>query len=257
MFKPKGIIKSLKHQEIQVSEEFSILCWNVAKLTLKSSYKEFVDTLIKEYGLDILLLQEVKKSLSHELELQDYSYVLSPNIETKKHLFGVLSAFKSSCHSEQSLLSKKQELRYATHKTSLITHHKISDEKTLLIVNLHAINFVKSSVFKHELDELRISIEKHQGAMIIAGDFNTWSAKRISYLREFSSSLELKQVDFTHEKDIKRVFSNTLDHIFYRGVELVSSVVVNSKKISDHNPIIAKFKLYSINSTTSSNANLC
>jgi len=243
MFKPKGIIKFLKHQDIQMSEEFSILCWNVAKLTLKSSYKQFVDTLIKEHKLDILLLQEVKKHLSHELELQDYSYVLSPNIETKKHLFGVLSAFKSSCHNEHTLLSKKQELRYATHKTSLITHHKISDERTLLIVNLHAINFVKSSDFKHELDELHVSIKNHQGAMIVAGDFNTWNAKRISYLREFTHSLELKQVDFSNTKDIKRVFSNTLDYIFYRGVELLSSSVVNSKKISDHNPIIAKFKL--------------
>ncbi|ABB44435.1 Endonuclease/exonuclease/phosphatase [Sulfurimonas denitrificans DSM 1251] len=243
MFKPKSIIKSLKHQELDLSQEFNLLCWNVAKLTLKSSYKEFVDSLIHEHKLDILLLQEVKKHLSHEIELQDYSYVLSPNIETKKHIFGVLSAFKTSCHSERSLLSKKQELRYATHKTSLITYHKISNEQTLLIANLHAINFVKSSDFKHELDELHVGIKNHQGAMIVAGDFNTWSAKRVSYLREFSSSLELKQVDFKNEKDIKRVFSNTLDYIFYRGVELVSSIVVDSKKISDHNPIIAKFKL--------------
>ncbi|HUH41509.1 MAG TPA: endonuclease/exonuclease/phosphatase family protein [Sulfurimonas sp.] len=243
MFKPKSIIKSLKHQESELKEDFSILCWNVAKLTLKSSYKEFVDTLIQEHKLDILLLQEVKKHLSHELELHDYSYVLSPNIETKKHMFGVLSAFKSSCHSEQAILSKKQELRYATHKTSLITHHKTSDDQTLLVVNLHAINFVKSSAFKHELDSLHVNIKNHQGAMIVAGDFNTWNAKRVAYLREFSSSLELTQVGFSNEKDIKRVFSNTLDYIFYRGVELISSTVVDSKKISDHNPIIAKFKL--------------
>lgn len=243
MFKPKSIVKSLKHQELDVSQEFNILCWNVAKLTLKSSYKEFVDTLIEEHQLDILLLQEVKKHLSHEIELKDYSYVLSPNIETKKHMFGVMSAFKSSCISEHSILSKKQELRYATHKTSLITHHKTSSEHSLLVVNLHAINFVKSSDFKHELDSLHVSIKNHQGAMIVAGDFNTWSAKRISYLREFSASLELQQVDYSHEKDIKRVFSNTLDHIFYRGVELVGSSVIDSKKISDHNPIIAKFKL--------------
>lgn len=243
MFKPKSIIKSLKHQESELGSDFSILCWNVAKLTLKSSYKDFVEILIHEYKLDILLLQEVKKHLSHELELQDYSYVLSPNIETKKHMFGVLSAFKSSCLNELSLLSKKQELRYATHKTTLITNHKISNEQTLLIVNLHAINFVKSADFKHELDEIYLSIKNHQGAMIVAGDFNTWNAKRVAYLKEFRNSLELKQVDFSDKKDIKRVFSNTLDYIFYRGVELVSSIVVDSKKISDHNPIIAKFKL--------------
>ena len=41
------------------------------------------------------------------------------------------------------LLTKKRELSYVTHKVSLITRHKISHDKVLLIVNLHAINFVK------------------------------------------------------------------------------------------------------------------
>ncbi|MDO9267239.1 MAG: endonuclease/exonuclease/phosphatase family protein [Sulfurimonas sp.] len=242
MFKPNSFVKSLKHQETELSCEFSVLCWNVAKLSLKSSYKDFVNTLIKNYDLDILLLQEVKKSLSHELELHDYSYVLSPNIETKKHIFGVLSAFKSSCHNELSLLTKKRELRCATHKISLITHHKISDEETLLIVNLHAINFVHNSDFRNELNNIHSTIKSHGGAMIVAGDFNTWNLKRVQYLNDFSNDLELKKVEFSDEKDIKKIFSNSLDYIFYRGLELTFSTVIDSKKISDHNPIIAKFR---------------
>jgi endonuclease/exonuclease/phosphatase (EEP) superfamily protein YafD len=242
MFKPNSFVKSLKHQETELNGEFSILCWNVAKLSLKSSYKDFLNSLIKNYDLDILLLQEVKKSLSHELELHDYSYVLSPNIETKKHIFGVLSAFKSSCLSELSLLTKKRELRCATHKISLITHHKISDEETLLIVNLHAINFVHNTDFKNELSNIHSTIKSHGGAMIVAGDFNTWNLKRVQYLNEFSDDLELKKVEFESEKDIKKIFSNSLDYIFYRGLELTFSAVIDSKKISDHNPIIAKFK---------------
>ncbi len=242
MFVPSSFVKSLKHQETELSGEFSILCWNVAKLTLKSSYKDFVDALIKKYNLDILLLQEVKKSLSCELELHDYSYVLSPNIETKRHIFGVLSAFKTSCHNELSLLTKKRELRCATHKISLITHHKISDTDTLLIVNLHAINFVHNSDFKNELNTIHSTIKSHSGAMIVAGDFNTWNLKRVQYLGEFSADLGLKKVEFSDEKDIKKIFSNSLDYIFYRGLELTFSTVINSKKISDHNPIIAKFR---------------
>ncbi|MDK9693134.1 MAG: endonuclease/exonuclease/phosphatase family protein [Sulfurimonas sp.] len=241
MFLPNSLIKSLKHQENHLEKEFSLLCWNVAKLTLKSHYKEFLNTLVEGYKLDILLLQEVKKSLSHELELHDYSYILSPNIETKNHIFGVLSAFKSSCHGELSLLTKKRELRCATHKTTLLTHHKISEHTTLLIVNLHAINFVHNSDFKNELREIYEAIKMHNGAMIVAGDFNTWNLKRVHYLEEFSNDLELKKVAFESEKDIKKVFSNSLDYIFYRGLEVTFATVVDSKKISDHNPIIAKF----------------
>ncbi|MDD2652244.1 MAG: endonuclease/exonuclease/phosphatase family protein [Sulfurimonas sp.] len=241
MFRPSTLIKSLRHQEKHLEGEFSLLCWNVAKLTLKSHYKEFLNTLIERYKLDILLLQEVKKSLSHELELHDYSYVLSPNIQTQKHLFGVLSAFKSSCLGELSLLTKKRELRYATHKTTLLTHHKTFSGASLLIVNLHAINFVHNSDFQNELREIYEAIKEHQGAMIVAGDFNTWNLKRVQYLDAFSNDLGLKKVEFESEKEIKKVFSNSLDYIFYRGLRVAFATVVDSKKISDHNPMIVRF----------------
>ncbi|MDQ1264339.1 MAG: hypothetical protein QG559_1340 [Campylobacterota bacterium] len=243
MFKPHHFIKSLKHQELHIKKEFSLLCWNVAKLTLNSDYKIFLDKLIHEYDLDMLLLQEVKKNISIELDLHDYSYILSPNIETKKHIFGVLSAFKSSCHNEISLLTKKQELNYMTHKVSLITLHNMADDKVLLMVNLHAINFVKNSDFQNELNYIFDSIHSHNGAMIVAGDFNTWNVERVASLREFASHLELKKVTFSDESNIKKVFTNSLDYVFYRGLELTYSEVIDSKKISDHNPIIAKFSI--------------
>ncbi len=241
MFIPSSFVKSLKHQEDNLKEEFSLLCWNVAKLTLKSSYKDFIESLIQNHNFDLLLLQEVKKSISHELDIYDYSYVLSPNIETKKHIFGVLSAFKSSCEAEFAILSKKRELRYATHKVSLITHHRISNNDILLVVNLHAINFVNNTAFKNELDHLYASVRNHKGAMIVAGDFNTWNLKRVQFLHEFTNNLSLKKVDFSDDRHIKKIFTNSLDYIFYRDLHLTYSEVIDSKKISDHNPIIAKF----------------
>lgn len=242
MFIPNTIVKSLKHQHENLKDEFGILCWNVAKLTLKSSYKTYMDTLFQKYDLDILLLQEVKKNLSHELYLHDYSYILSPNIQTKRHIFGVLNAFKTSCEEEISLLSKKREFRYATHKISLITHHKFSNGKKVLIVNLHAINFVKNSDFKNELDSLSECIKSHSGAMIVAGDFNTWNTTRTEYLKKFAEHLNLKKVEFEDEANLKKVFSNSLDHIFYRELNLTYAKAIDSKKISDHNPIIARFR---------------
>lgn len=242
MFKPLSFIKSLKHQSSELESEFTVLCWNVAKLTLSSSYKELIGSLIEDYNLDILLLQEVKKSLSHELDLNNYSYVLSPNIQTKRHVFGVLSAFKTSCEGELSLLTKKRELKIATHKVSLITHHKLPNDKTLLVVNLHAINFVHSSDFRDELNHIHSNINSHNGAMIVAGDFNTWSLKRVQLLKEFTDALSLKVVEYDDEKHLKKIFKNSIDYIFYRDLELEYSEVINSEKISDHNPIIAKFR---------------
>jgi len=243
MFKPSICIKSLKHQDENCSDIINVLCWNVAKLTLKKSYKEYLKSIIEEEHIDILLLQEVKKQLADELKVFDFSYILSPNIQTKKHIFGVLSAFKISCEDELSLLTKKRELSYTTHKVSLITRHKISHNEVLLIVNLHAINFVKNSDFYDELEQIKLSIWSHKGAMIVAGDFNTWNIKRVNFLKEFSRGLSLKEVVFSDNSKIKNVFTNSLDYILYRDLELINSKVIDSKKISDHNPIIAKFKL--------------
>ena len=242
MYKPGQCIKSLKHQEINCSEKFTILCWNVAKLTLQGSYHECLKAMKETYNIDILLLQEVKKKITKELELYDYSYVLSPNIETKKHLFGVLSAFKISCEEELSILTQKRELVYATHKVSLITRHKMAHDKELLIVNLHAINFVKSSDFNNELQSIKETIKSHKGPMIVAGDFNTWNIKRVGMLRGFANELSLKEVGFSDSSKLKKVFTNCLDYIFYRDLELTDSKVIESR-ISDHNPIIAFFKL--------------
>ena len=243
MFKPNNYIKSLKHQESEYKSTFTVLSWNVAKLTLKSSYIEYLKLIVKDYKIDMLLLQEVKKQLARELDVFDFSYILSPNIETKKHVFGVMNAFNMSCENNMSLLTKKRELKYMTHKVSLITKHKISNSQTLLMVNIHAINFVKNSNFHQELNYLKEAIKSHFGPMIVAGDFNTWNVKRVNMLKEFVQDLSLEEVKFNDSSNIKKVFKNSLDYMFYRGIELTRSMVINSKKISDHNPIIATFNL--------------
>ena len=176
-----------------------------------------------------------------ELNLYDYSYVMSPNIQTKKHVYGVLSAFRMSCLSERSLLTAKLEFGYATHKVALVTRHKMSNERELLIVNLHAINFVKNEDFQNELEEIKSAVKWHKGAMIVAGDFNSWNVKRMRVLSEFVSSLSLKEALFNDNSKRKKVFSNCLDYIFYRDLELVRSKVIDSP-MSDHNPIVATFK---------------
>jgi endonuclease/exonuclease/phosphatase (EEP) superfamily protein YafD len=79
--------------------------------------------------------------------------------------------------------------------------------------------------------------------MIVAGDFNTWNGKRMDFLREFTYDLSLTEVYFNDNSKQKKVFTNCLDYIFYRGLNLIASKVIDAKKISDHNPIVATFKL--------------
>ena len=241
MLKPLKSIKSLKHQSVICQERFNVLCWNVAKLSQKKDFKDYLRSIIEEEEIDFLLLQEVKEGMQKDMSLSGYSYVLSPNIVTKNHLFGVLNAFKVSCESAKALLTESQELKYMTHKSSLITRHLMADRQNLLVVNLHAVNFVTSRDFNAELDYIKSLVSSYDGPLIVAGDFNTWNFKRVALLRSFAQELFLTEVEFGCDKHLKKVFSKRLDYVFYRALSVEQSKVIKSDNFSDHNPIIVSF----------------
>jgi len=241
MLKPLKSIKSLKHQDSTCKERFTVLCWNVAKLSQRKDFKAYLHSIVEDEEIDFLLLQEVKEGLQKEMSLNGYSYVLSPNIVTKNHLFGVLNAFKVSCESAKSLLSAAQELKYMTHKSSLITQHGMVGKQKLLVVNLHAVNFVTSKDFKAELNYIKSQISAHEGSLIVAGDFNTWNFRRVALLRDFAHELSLTEVTFACDKHIKKVFKKKLDYVFYRALHVEHSKVIKSDDFSDHNPIVVSF----------------
>jgi len=88
------------------------------------------------------------------------------------------------------------------------------------------------------LEELCLS---HKGALVIGGDFNTWNKKRINLLFDLAKKLKLKKVEFSSENNKKNIFKQPLDHIFYRGLRLKNSVILDFCKSSDHKPLIAAF----------------
>jgi len=243
MLKPICTINCLKHQNIKGKDNLNILCWNVAKLTKNRSFTQFFNQLIKDENIDYLVLQEVKSDIIQNSDFfEDFSFILSPNIQTKNHIYGVMNAFNIFCQSKQNLLTSKKELKLATHKSILITKHNLNN-KEILVVNIHALNFVSSNDFKYELGKLKEILKDYKGSLIVAGDFNTWNRKRVVFLESFCEELLLKEVPYKQSDNIKKVFKNNLDYIFFRGLHLQYSKVIDTNKISDHNPIIASFKL--------------
>ncbi|WP_052502768.1 endonuclease/exonuclease/phosphatase family protein [Halarcobacter anaerophilus] len=243
MLKPIKTVSSLKHQDIKSKNTLNILCWNVAKLTKKELFKKFFEKLIKDEKLDFLILQEVKSDISKSSAiLEDFSFVISPNMQTKKHIYGVMNAFNISCESNQNFLTSKKELKVATHKSILITKHTLND-KNVLVVNIHALNFVSFRDFKYELESLKEELKSYKDSLIVAGDFNTWNRKRVLLLKNFCEELFLQEVTYKEIENIKKVFKNSIDYIFFRGLNLQYSKVIDTNTISDHNPIIASFTI--------------
>lgn len=243
MLKPEISHTYLLHEDEYLNHSFSLLCWNVQKSTQKEDFSIYLHELHRHYDLDILMLQEAKTDLHSRLDLKGYSYVLAPNIQTKKQLFGVLTATKSHYHHHQSYITHARESLLATHKSVLYTHHLLPNKVTLLAVNIHAINFMPNFWFQKELHRVIETVKEHKGPLLIAGDFNAWSKKRMSHLQDLANKLDLNFVDFDDAHHIKSLITYKLDYVLYRDLELISAKALNSGKLSDHNPLYVRFEL--------------
>ena len=47
-------------------------------------------------------------------------------------------------------------------------------DQQLLVVNVHAINFVMLHTFEAFIKQLISAMKNHHGPILLAGDFNTW-----------------------------------------------------------------------------------
>lgn len=243
MFKPNTPTcaqKFIHQQPLIIGEEFGVLCWNTQKTTQTNNFLLTLAQLLDKFPANFLLLQEAKLTIADEWQLQNWSYALAPNIQTKQLLFGVLTASKTAFSEANPELSLKKEMGLATHKSYMLSKHPLSNGQTLLIVNVHAINFVSSQYFLQEILLLEDKIRNHQGPLIVAGDFNVWNRKRRLYLRKFSRKLGLKQAYLSDAQNVKSYLNNPLDFILYRDLLLKEARAIKTK-ISDHNPIYASF----------------
>jgi len=243
MLKAKSAPKQFRHQTKQLSCKFSLLLWNIHKENQTALFAQTFDLLMQQYPADILLFQELKYPKEKHFFFEEYSYSLGANIETKKDIYGVLTAAKSAFTKLESTLSVKKEIGFATHKSLLITKHRLCNAQTLHIINLHAINFVTLKSFAHELTRLKHKVLQIAGPLIIAGDFNNWNKKRLKLLEDFQRELSLEKLQINEAHHIKHIFSHKIDRIYYRGLKALSAIAIDTKQVSDHNPIYADFEL--------------
>jgi len=225
---------------MQVS--FSLLSWNIHKLNLNNDFFPTINQLIHNQQLDFILLQEVKLNIHQPMPLTNYAYKTAPNIQTAKHIYGVLTASHHPFLSHKPILTHSKEALLTTRKSSLITEHPMLDGSILLLANLHAINFVPLKSFRKQMLQLYKELNTHQGAMILSGDFNTWQQQRFNIVHEICQSLNLYAAEFRNKHHIKRFLSHPLDHVFYRGLDLQRSEAIDTGNFSDHNPLLLHFR---------------
>lgn len=229
-------------KENALPNEFSLLCWNVQKQNLGYRFHSYFEELLRYCAIDMIALQEVKIHPSHSHSFYGFDFSFAPNVKFLDHYYGVLNGSRIKAKSAFSLLTTHQESVIQTHKCTIFSYFQLEKGETLLLVNLHAINFRRTAIYIKEIEAILEKARHHQGAMIVTGDFNSWNLQRMNVIKKWTGLLHLISADIPNSHLIKSFMTHKLDHIFYRGLRLKESRVIDVKKISDHNALYARFE---------------
>lgn len=243
LIKPSMYHHSYSHSicDDTVPGEFSILCWNVHKNNDNFSFKNYIEEFIARKPVDFFVFQEADFKHNIELNLPGLTFNAAANLEKGSSFYGVLTASKCKTMYSKPFLSHGKELILGPRKSLLLTRHSFEDGSTLLILNLHAINFRENRHYYKEIDKIIKIIDDYEGAMLIAGDFNSWNKNRMKLLHTKMEDLNFTPVPFSKSDKVKSFMKNHLDFIFYRGIELLEHSIERNHHLSDHHPLFAKF----------------
>lgn len=227
--------------------EIDIFVWNMYKGD-KPDWKRDFKNLTPKY--DILILQELwidHLMASVFYEDQNFSYHMATSfVDAKKSdtPTGVGTAAKVEPIKTFWQRSHYREPFIRTPKMVLYTEYALEGtDKTLLTGNIHAINFVSSRKLRHQLKAMSKTFAAHDGPAVMAGDFNTWSKKKMKYLHEFARDAGMKEVKFDNGNERMKTFGKFLDYIFVKGVKVHESHVFGSIDGSDHKPMTVKISV--------------
>jgi endonuclease/exonuclease/phosphatase (EEP) superfamily protein YafD len=217
-----------------------LLSWNVQK---GRGGNWLPDLAAIGHDCDVIALQEVRLTpgLRDLLRQFGFSGQLAPAFAYFGQPTGVLTAADSRPLDTCQLRSIEPLIR--SPKSTLMVRYPLAGRAhSLLMINLHALNFVPGSgVYRRWLDRIAAIAGRHRGPMIVSGDFNTWSRGRQAALGAVVARLGLVAVDFA-DRPRTRILGRPVDHVFYRGMAVAAAAVV-AVETSDHNPLMVTFTL--------------
>jgi endonuclease/exonuclease/phosphatase (EEP) superfamily protein YafD len=217
--------------------DIKVLVWNMYKAG-KDSWHVDYPKVIK--GMDILLLQEFftnKRMMEVIQKDTDRDYYLSTSFKDKKHGMARTGVATASQYEATGYGWQRSYYREPIIRTPKMTGVTVFDlagtDKDLLTLNIHAVNFVSTRKLKHMVYEGIKAANKHDGPVVFAGDFNTWSNKKQRMLFKMMKDHGFQNVGFKPDTRM-RTFGNILDFVFIRDLKLKYSKVYGDIEGSDH-----------------------
>ena len=220
-------------------ENISLLNWNIYKGD-GENWLQDLSAFAQSHNVMTIQEASLGAELTGLLEFYDFSWIMNTAFYLNGTASGVMTVASVDVISSCGFQVKEPFIRIP--KSTLISYYAISgsDEK-LLVANIHGINFTLGlDVYREQLTTLVRAVEHHQGPMIVAGDFNSWSEERLAEVDRLVKVLSLSQLDYPINNKT-HVFGNAIDHVFYRQLELLNNQIIQVSS-SDHNPISVSFR---------------
>jgi len=228
----------------ELPETIDLYSWNMLTGMKKEWLKGFQDYSTKT---NLFLLQETFFNQTQKKIFNDSAFCWTAgnahvHIKTNVASGVATGTFTKPVKSEVTY-SKYYEPVMWVRQSTLYSWYKIKKSKNLLlVVNVHAINFVPDYMYFEQIANIEKKLRKHKGPLILAGDFNTFSLSKTKFVNLLVSKHKLKEIGFINDKR-KKFRAFPLDHIYVRGFTTIESHVEDSSLSSDHNALWARLKL--------------
>jgi endonuclease/exonuclease/phosphatase (EEP) superfamily protein YafD len=128
-----------------------------------------------------------------------------------------------------------------TPKVALVQKFPLAGQDCqLLVINIHAtlIRSVKATI--EEMQHIISFLPHHDGPVIFAGDFNTFSSK---YLTAICQELKAYGLNLVPIENDPRAKTQALDQVFVRDLKVISIKIEDTYLNSDHFPIFLTVSL--------------
>ena len=221
------------------SGDIRLVNWNIQK---GDDPQWTTDLATSESDPDLMVLQEVPFNSNAWGAVSANQYrSFSPGYRTSRALTGVMTVSTAKPLTQCNLVSVEPWIR--SPKATVITEYGLTDShQTLLVVNIHAVNFTFGiHDFQKQIRQALSVLNDHAGPILLSGDFNTWHRWRSEILNEITDNLGLEVIDYD-EDHRKRFMGQPLDHIYVRGLEVLEATT-HEVDSSDHNPMSVRLRL--------------
>lgn len=152
---------------------------------------------------------------------------------------GVMTSSRASALGRaQRIVCKYPEPIFRTPKVALIECFKLKGRAApLMVINIHAtlVRLIAGAV--EEMEHLVSHLPEHDGPMLLAGDFNTFTPRYLDAIGRVLSRIGLEYVPIPNDP---RTRTQCLDQVFCKGLDVVSVEIDTTIRNSDHFPILMR-----------------